>query len=500
MNIYDVVVTGSGLGGLLTAALLSKEGYNVCVIEKNPVFGGGLQTFKRKGVEFDTGMHYFGSFDKGQFLYRLFKYLDIYDKLKLQRLDIDGFDVINYNNKEYRFAQGFENFVEKLSVNFPAQRETIKTFVKKIKEIGRSEDLFNLVSGVNFSNLKISRYYSENAYRFVSSITNNKTLQNVLSGLNMLTGGEKDKTNLYIFGLIYYSYLESAWRFKGGSNQLTEALILKITEAGGTVIKNLKVTGFNTDKNRRISSVDTNQGISVFGNTFISNIHPVETIKLLPENTLRKVYTKRINRIENSLSLFTLFIVLQDNKFPYLNYNYYDYLTDSTWINKKNIDEGFPQQYWLSTLVPEDENEYARGIIAMSPIKAGLFEQWNNTIINKRGKAYLELKEMLADKLINSISQRFPGIKDSVKSYYTASPLTFRDYLGSPGGSAYGLIKDSENPFNTLLFPTTRIPNLFFTGQNINAHGMLGVSTGALLTVSYIVDLQNIVNKINKCQ
>ena len=70
---YDVVIIGGGIGGRLTGALLSKEGYNVCIVEKNPVFGGNLQTFKRNGVIFDTGMHYFGSADKGQFIYKLFK-------------------------------------------------------------------------------------------------------------------------------------------------------------------------------------------------------------------------------------------------------------------------------------------------------------------------------------------------------------------------------------------------------------------------------------------
>ena len=41
------MIVGSGLGGLECASILSKEGYSVCVLEKNHQIGGNLQTFSR---------------------------------------------------------------------------------------------------------------------------------------------------------------------------------------------------------------------------------------------------------------------------------------------------------------------------------------------------------------------------------------------------------------------------------------------------------------------
>ncbi len=76
---YDVVIVGSGLGGLVSAIILAKEGYSVCVLEKNNQYGGNLQTFVRNKTIFDTGVHYIGGLDKGQNLYQYFKYLDILD-------------------------------------------------------------------------------------------------------------------------------------------------------------------------------------------------------------------------------------------------------------------------------------------------------------------------------------------------------------------------------------------------------------------------------------
>lgn len=497
MEQYDIVIIGSGLGGLLTGALLSKEGYNVCIVEKNKVFGGSLQTFKRDGVIFDTGMHYFGSMDKGQFIYKLFKYLEIYDSLKLKRLDIDGFDVLNFRDKEYRFAQGFDNFIDKLSPDFPHEKKAIIKFVEKIKEVGLSENTFNLKSKNKEEFFRISPYYSQNAFKVICSITSDPTLQNVLSGLNELIGGGKDKTNMFIFGMTHYSYLESAWRFVGGASQLTDALIAKIEQAGGTVIKNTEVTEIVLEDSRKAGYIKTNKNTIIKGDFFISNIHPVNTIKLLPKNSLKKVYVNRISRIKNSTSMFSLYLVLKENMFKYLNYNYSDFLTKSTWVNNDLNESAWPQGYWFATQVPERNNDYASGIIVISPINPDVFNKWVNTKVGRRGQDYENLKIELAEKLLEKVLKRFPELRPAIKKYYTATPLTYRDYLGSPDGTAYGLIKDSEKPFETFVLPKTRVRNLLLTGQNINGHGMLGVSTGSLLTVSYITDIKKIINKIS---
>ena len=65
MNKQTVVIIGGGLGGLFTGALLTKEGYEVTVVEKNAVAGGGLQTFSRGGITFETGMHILGGLRPG---------------------------------------------------------------------------------------------------------------------------------------------------------------------------------------------------------------------------------------------------------------------------------------------------------------------------------------------------------------------------------------------------------------------------------------------------
>ena len=83
MSKYDIIIIGSGLGGLECGAILSKEGYHVCVLEKNELFGGCFQTYQRGGHRMDTGIHYIGSLDEGQIMNQYFRYFGIMDKLSI---------------------------------------------------------------------------------------------------------------------------------------------------------------------------------------------------------------------------------------------------------------------------------------------------------------------------------------------------------------------------------------------------------------------------------
>src|SRR5215470_17624986 len=73
---YDVIVIGSGIGGLAAAAILSKAGKKVLVLERHYTAGGFTHTFQRKGYEWDVGVHYIGEVHrKNSVLRRAFDFL-----------------------------------------------------------------------------------------------------------------------------------------------------------------------------------------------------------------------------------------------------------------------------------------------------------------------------------------------------------------------------------------------------------------------------------------
>ena len=241
---YDVIVVGSGLGGLLSAYILSKEGYNVCVIEKNKQLGGSLQTFVRNNCIFDTGMHYVGSLGEGQILNQFFKYFDLFNKIKIKKLDED-FDIINIAGEEFKYSQGFDNFANRLSEYFPHDKESILNYTNKIRTIGYSlYDYVRNEQNPDQSGIVNFEYFYVNTHTYLQSISSDSKLQNVLAGLNGLYAGLPETNPLYIHALINFTLIESSWRFVDGGDQIIRLLADSIKSMGGTIIKDTEVKNF----------------------------------------------------------------------------------------------------------------------------------------------------------------------------------------------------------------------------------------------------------------
>jgi all-trans-retinol 13,14-reductase len=108
----------------------------------------------------------------------------------------------------------------------------------------------------------------------------------------------------------------------------------------------------------------------------------------------------------------------------------------------------------------------------------------------------MEFKTRKAGRLIDLVEEKFPGLKNCIQSYYTATPLSYRDYIGNDDGSLYGIVKDYKDPLKTFISPRTKLPNLYFTGQNLNLHGILGAAISGLVTSSALMGSELLIEKI----
>ena len=497
---YDVIIIGSGMGGLICGDVLSREGYQVCILEKNKQIGGCLQTYARDKVVFDSGVHYLGGLAEGQNLYQVFKYLGLMDKLKLQRMDMDAFDkiLIDDEDKEYDFAQGYENFIKRLLVDFPDEEPALRAYCDKIQFVCSRFPLYNLRTGGEYSEKESVLEIDTRA--FIESVTSNKKLQVVLAGNNSLYAGQGGKTPLYVHALITNHYIESSWKCVDGGSQIGLIMARNIRRQGGEIRRGAEVKKI-VDVDGRIGYVELADGSHVSGTTYISNMHPVKTLEITESDVIKNVYRKRLQSLENSVSSFTLNIVFKKDSFRYVKHNYYCHKHGHVWTVADYTEDNWPLGYAIFMCATSRATEYAEGMSVLTYMRYEEVQEWEDTFNtvsskNSRGETYEAFKTRKAEKLLDEVEKKFPGLRSCIHSYYTATPLSFRDYIGNGDGSMYGIVKDYKDPLRTFISPRTKIPNLYFTGQNLNMHGILGAAMSGLVTCIAIMGNDHIIEKI----
>ncbi len=479
---------------MVCANILSREGYNVCLAEKNSRPGGCLQTFTREGTVFDTGMHYIGGMDEGGMLHRIFGYMGLTGKLRLIPLDKDGFDIVRLGGKEYPFAMGYDNFVETLARQFPGERPALETYAASMREISQTVDLCNPMRP-DTVHAKYLSYLSTNYHRWLHELTTDKTLAAVLAGNSLLYAGVRQRTPLYLPMMILSTYLQGACRFAEGSSQLATLLAESARDSGATLLTNAAVTRL-IRHSRRLTAAEINGSELAEAKHFIAAIHPLRVLELLDDTALKPAYVRRIRSLAGSSGMFSLYLRLDRGFFPYLNRNYFIHNTGNVWSAEAQGDSCWPASFMVHFTPCPDNPARAGALSALAFMQWEEVLPWADTITERRGSDYRDFKQRKADKLLALLEEHFPGVRVAAGASYTSTPLTYRDYTGTWQGSAYGIQKDCNNAIGTVVLPATHISNLWLTGQNTNTHGAVGVSISAILTCSEILGKKYMLGKL----
>ena len=477
-----VVVIGAGLGGLQCAYILAKNGIEVTVLEQAPAIGGCLQSFHRGDILFDTGFHYVGGLREGESLYPLFRYFNLLD-LPWQALDEECFDEVNIGTQRFKFAVGHERFAETLTEAFPKEKEGIQRFTNCLKEVGdHIMDVFEPREATDFYSNSL---FARSAYQFLTDTIHDPLLRNVLCGTSLKLELAKDSLPLYVYAQINNSFIQSAWRIRGGGQQIADHLAADITRYGGTIRTRADVTRIE-EQNGCAKGVWINNEEFIEATDIICDIHPKEVLRLMADSkSLRNIYRKRIGSLEETYGMFTANIRLKPDMIPYLNRNIF--------VHRPNVDMwDIDTSVANSAMVSFYPGQPALDLL--TPMRWSDVAQWTE----KRGDDYEAFKERKTEECIQLVETRLPELRDAIDKVYTSTPLSYQHYTRTFNGSAYGIRKDWKSPITTVLAPKTPIENVLLTGQNLNLHGVLGVSMTSVITSAQILGMDKIVKELKK--
>ncbi|MEL6674607.1 MAG: NAD(P)/FAD-dependent oxidoreductase [Bacteroidota bacterium] len=503
---YDVIVIGSGMGGLTLAALLTKAGKKVLVLERHYTAGGFTHIFKRKGYEWDVGIHYIGEMHRKHGPLR--KMFDYITDGQLTWADMgEVYDKIVIGDRHYDLVKGVGNFKEKMIGYFPDEEEAIETYVDLVFKANRTSRNFYLEKAMPPLLSKLSgnrmrgpflKYATQTTRQVLESLTQNEELIKVLTGQYGDYGLPPAESSFAMHASLVKHYFGGGYFPIGGSARLVET-IDPVLEAGGSTIlisapvKEIMLEGKKAVGVRMEDGKEFKAPIVVSGAGIINTYE-----KLLPESLANqlnlKSQLKQINPSAAHLCLYTGFKGdPQSLNLPKTNY----WIYPSQGTHEENIsaylqdmEQEFPLVY-LSFPAAKDPDWTRRypdrstvDIITLAPYEE--FEKWEGSSWKKRGEDYDTFKEKLSQRLLETLFQHLPHLRERLDYYELSTPLTTRHFVNYDKGEIYGLDHSPSRFSHKFLRPQTPIKNLWLTGQDVVTAGIGGALFSGLLTASAI--------------
>ncbi len=474
-----ILIIGSGAGGLSAGIALSLLGYRSTVVEKNRKPGGLMRGYSRDGVSCEVGVHYLGALDKGQVLRRIFEFLGIDSKIGLERMGENGI-VDRYvfspplpgGPEIFDLPPDFQAYEDNLNRAFPGERDRIAQVMERVKQCAGKIDSLDFL----FSSFADSGLFDhlDPLGKLLDDLGCGPALKSVLGVPSVWLGVPWRICPCFIHHMSLASYLFSSWRIAGGGTALADAFAERFRELGGEILTGDPVESILAE-NRKIKGVRLKSGAIVESSIVVGAVHPQIVVEMLPENSMKASYRKRVSELKNSHGIFAAHYLVDANSQPPLPHNVFK-------IGATGNGDLHDAKYYQILRTPKAGKSL---FSVLTSGKSELWKNWENTKTGRRGEEYAEKKRSRADELLSE-AREILGRFESVEFVDAYTPLTFRDWVGSPGGSAYGILKSHGQLLSSAVLNRTSVEGLYLAGQNAMAPGILGSIIGSLAAVRAI--------------
>ncbi len=479
----NIVVIGSGIGGLSTGILLSTLNYNVTIVEKNPLPGGLMRSYRRSGIDCPVGVHYVGALGDDEPLGRIFRLLGISATDLFERMGRDSvIDRYIFDDFTFDLPPGIDVYEEKLKRAFPGDKAAIDIVIANLHRFARfmldPSFLFN--QGDLFRNIE----YFDSMGEYMQKLNLSDNLRSVLAVPAYLIGVPLVECPVIFHHMVLAGYLFSCWRLRENGGKMADAFVRRFTGLGGKLI--LNDGGKNIFlQSGKVAGLRLESGSSLPADAIVAAIHPKTLLPLLPPEALKNSYRQRILGMQETIGVMAVQVSVDAGAHQEMPYNVYRLHSEGKGILHNGV--------FYQLRRGNNAGENLLSIITKSNYEEWI--KWKNTSSGKRGRDYEEKKLSIAQELLHQADKVLGEIKGP-RIIDVFTPLTLRDYVNCAEGSCYGLMHSSSQLLKIASLNYVPLPGLYLAGQNVVAPGVLGTTLGSFNAACKIVGAEQLAKKL----
>ena len=501
-NEFDVIVIGSGMGGMTTAAALSRLDHKVLLLEQAQTIGGLTHAFTRDGFSWDVGLHYCGMFGHDQFAGRILDWLSggtiefrsvgtVYDTLHFP----DGFEIsVGRPAAAYKMElkDRFPDNVAEIDAYFEALLSAEEAGHMVAAERAMPEPFRSAHHWWN--KRKIQRWCSRTTGEVIAELISNPKLAAVLSAQWGTYGGKPKEASFAFHATVMGHYLEGAGYPVGGAAAIARGLVSVIEAAGGSARAGTPVSEILLEDGKAVG-VRTGSGEEFNAPFIVSAIGAGETVKhLLPEEIREQHWASEIATFKPSICHFQVFLGFEGDIARHgaarTNHWFYESwdTNDAIWTAAGG--EPIPMMFVSFPSLkdpahdPGPSNKHTGEIL--------VWADWSSVAefaaggAKARADEWAAFKQNIESKMMEYFVEKFPALASFIVYRELGTPLATASFTGHEKGGFYGVETTPRRMLSDALNARTPVPGLFLSGQDVMSPGIAGALSGGMFGAAAI--------------